>query len=74
LHIRSLFPAPVGIGRQFSYGERIKNRSNVIQRYLAISVATVRQVGWRPLLQGVLLWMAVAATSLWLIRVGVVSF
>ena len=39
-----------------------------------ISVATVRQVGWRPLLQGVLLWMAVAATSLWLIRVGVVSF
>ncbi len=39
-----------------------------------ISVATVKQVGWRPLLQGVLLWMAVAATSLWLIRIGVVSF
>jgi len=34
----------------------------------------VRQVGWRPLLQGVLLWMAVAATSLWLIRIGIVSF
>jgi uncharacterized integral membrane protein (TIGR00698 family) len=39
-----------------------------------ISRATIRQVGWRPLLQGVLLWMIVAATSLYLIRAGIVSF
>ena len=39
-----------------------------------ISRSTLRQVGWRPLLQGVLLWIAVACTSLWLIRMGIVSF
>jgi len=35
-----------------------------------ISVATVRQVGHRPLLQGVLLWLLVSVGSLWLIRLG----
>ena len=39
-----------------------------------ISRSTLREVGWRPLLHGVLLWIAVAGTSLWLIRVGIVSF
>jgi len=35
-----------------------------------ISVATVKQVGPRPLLQGVLLWILVSVGSLWLIRSG----
>ncbi len=35
-----------------------------------ISRNTVKQVGWRPLLQGLLLWFLVAATTLWLIRAG----
>jgi uncharacterized integral membrane protein (TIGR00698 family) len=35
-----------------------------------LSMATIRQVGPRPLLQGVLLWIAVAAGSLALIRAG----
>jgi len=39
-----------------------------------ISLATLRQVGWRPLVQGVLLWIVVASASLWLIRLGIVSF
>src|SRR6202171_6356071 len=34
-----------------------------------ISVATLKSVGWRPLLQGVLLWIMVAAMTLYLIRV-----
>lgn len=38
-----------------------------------ISLATVRQVGIRPLLQGVLLWLVVASLSLWLITKGLVS-
>jgi uncharacterized integral membrane protein (TIGR00698 family) len=33
-----------------------------------ISVATVKQVGHRPLLQGILLWLLVSVGSLWLIR------
>jgi len=38
-----------------------------------ISIATVKQVGPRPLLQGILLWLLVSVTSLWLIRVGWIS-
>src|SRR6202030_3420860 len=39
-----------------------------------ISRETLRQVGWRPMLLGVLLWIIVATTSLYLIRVGIISF
>jgi uncharacterized integral membrane protein (TIGR00698 family) len=39
-----------------------------------ISVATLKSVGWRPLLQGVLLWIMVAAVTLYLIRVQIISF
>ena len=38
-----------------------------------ISIATLKQVGPRPLLQGVLLWLLVSVASLWLIRVGWIS-
>ena len=39
-----------------------------------ISRATLKEVGWRPLLQGVLLWMAVGLTSLYFIRTGLIAF
>ncbi len=35
-----------------------------------ISVATIKRVGPRPLLQGVILWLIVLVGSLWLIRIG----
>jgi len=35
-----------------------------------ISRSTLRQVGWRPLVQGVLLWIVVGVTSLYFIRIG----
>lgn len=35
-----------------------------------ISVATLKRVGHRPLLQGVILWLVVLLGSLWLIRAG----
>jgi len=35
-----------------------------------ISLATIKQVGYRALLQGILLWLLVSIGSLWLIRVG----
>jgi uncharacterized integral membrane protein (TIGR00698 family) len=38
-----------------------------------ISIATLKQVGPRPLLQGILLWLLVSVTSLWLIRMGWIS-
>jgi uncharacterized integral membrane protein (TIGR00698 family) len=39
-----------------------------------ISVSTLKSVGWRPLLQGVLLWIMVAAVTLYLIRIQIISF
>lgn len=35
-----------------------------------ISIATLKEVGHRPLLQGILLWLLVSVVSLWLIRAG----
>jgi uncharacterized integral membrane protein (TIGR00698 family) len=35
-----------------------------------ISIATLKEVGHRPLLQGVALWLLVSVASLWLIRAG----
>jgi uncharacterized integral membrane protein (TIGR00698 family) len=39
-----------------------------------ISRSTLKTVGWRPLLQGVLLWLGVGLTSLYFIRTGFISF
>lgn len=33
-----------------------------------LSLATLRQVGWRPILQGVLLWIIIGGTSLFVIK------
>ncbi len=38
-----------------------------------LSRATLKQVGVRPMVQGVLLWIVVAVSSLWLIAKGVIS-
>jgi uncharacterized integral membrane protein (TIGR00698 family) len=38
-----------------------------------ISVATIKRVGPRPLLQGIILWLIVSIASLWLIRIGWIS-
>jgi uncharacterized membrane protein YadS len=36
----------------------------------SLSIATIKKVGHRPLLQGVVLWLIVSVGSLWLIRAG----
>ena len=38
-----------------------------------ISPNTLKEVGWRPLLLGVLLWLGVGLTSLYFIRTGIIS-
>jgi uncharacterized integral membrane protein (TIGR00698 family) len=35
-----------------------------------ISIGTIKRVGHRPLLQGIILWLIVLTLSLWLIRIG----
>src|SRR5467141_4914886 len=39
-----------------------------------ISRDTLKEVGWRPLLLGVLLWLGVGLTSLYFIRTGFIAF
>jgi len=39
-----------------------------------ITRATLTSIGWRPLLQGVLLWLVVGATSLYLVHSGLIAF
>ena len=39
----------------------------------SISTNTLKEVGWRPLAQGVLLWLAVGSLSLYFIRIGWIS-
>jgi uncharacterized integral membrane protein (TIGR00698 family) len=39
-----------------------------------LSIATLKSVGWRPLLQGVVLWIIVASVTLNLIRLNIISF
>jgi len=39
----------------------------------SISRSALKEVGWPPLVQGILLWIAVAFTSLYFIRTGFVS-
>jgi uncharacterized integral membrane protein (TIGR00698 family) len=38
-----------------------------------ISRATLKEVGWRPLAQGILLWILVGVTSLYFIRLGCIA-
>lgn len=38
-----------------------------------ISRATIKEVGWRPMLQGVLLWLAAGLASLYCISAGLIS-
>jgi uncharacterized integral membrane protein (TIGR00698 family) len=40
----------------------------------SISLDALKKVGWRPLAQGILLWMVVALTSLYFIHAGFISF
>jgi uncharacterized membrane protein YadS len=39
----------------------------------SISPAALKEVGWRPLAQGILLWIVVALTSLYFIHTGFIS-
>jgi uncharacterized integral membrane protein (TIGR00698 family) len=39
-----------------------------------ISRSTLREVGWRPMLQGVLLWVVVGIATLYFIRTGFIAF
>jgi uncharacterized integral membrane protein (TIGR00698 family) len=57
----------------FSFG-RLGLTATLFLIGTGISRATLTEVGWRPMLQGLLLWAAVGVTSLYLIRIGWIAF
>ena len=65
-----------GIGKAthaLSQGGKLGLTATLFLIGTGISRAALRQVGWRPLLQGVLLWLLVGAGTLVLIRTGIIG-
>jgi uncharacterized integral membrane protein (TIGR00698 family) len=59
-----------GLFRTFSHLGQLGLTATLFLIGGSISREAVERVGWRPLAQGVLLWLIVGATSLYLIRAG----
>ena len=62
------------LSAQFFTIGRLGLRATLFLIGSGISRATLKEVGWRPMLQGVLLWLAVGLTSLYCIHKGLISF
>jgi uncharacterized membrane protein YadS len=63
-------PAGATVYPSISHAARIGMTVTLFLIGSGLSVATLQRVGPRPLLQGILLWVLVSMTSLWLIRAG----
>ncbi len=73
-YLPQFFPAlgkPIGDKTIFQYIYAIGRKGLVITLFLigaGLSLKTIKQVGWRPILQGVLLWIIIGSMSLLVIR------
>lgn len=68
--LNSYVPRLSGITQLLSHLGRLGLTATLFLIGSGISRPTLKQVGWRPLLQGILLWIVVAISSLWMIRAG----
>ncbi len=71
--LSTYIPQAHSLFQSLSYAGRLGLTLTLFLIGTGITRASLRQVGPRPLLQGVLLWMVVASVSLWLIRAGLIS-
>jgi uncharacterized membrane protein YadS len=71
--LNTYLPQFSGVTQSLSHLGRVGLTATLFLIGSGISRATLKQVGWRPLLQGILLWIVVAVSSLWIIRVGLFS-
>jgi uncharacterized integral membrane protein (TIGR00698 family) len=62
-----------GVKESLSHLGRLGLTATLFLIGTGISYPMLKKVGWRPLLQGVLLWMIVAVSSLWMIRAGIIG-
>lgn len=63
-----------GITQSLSHLGRLGLTATLFLIGAGISYPMLKKVGWRPLLQGVLLWLIVAVSSLWMIRAGLIGY
>jgi uncharacterized integral membrane protein (TIGR00698 family) len=70
--LNTYVPSGAAVFKTLAHAGRIGLTLTLFLIGSGISRATLKQVGPRPLLQGVLLWIAVGLTSLWLIVAGIV--
>ena len=72
--VNTYTPGITGATRALSQLGRLGLTATLFLIGTGISREALREVGWRPLLQGVLLWLFVGAGSLALIRAGLIGF
>jgi uncharacterized integral membrane protein (TIGR00698 family) len=72
--VNTYIPAFVNFDRRAFSAGRLGLTATLFLIGTGISLATVKSVGWRPLLQGVLLWIMVATVTLYLIRMQIILF
>jgi len=71
--VNTYFPFLAGLSGVLSNLGKLGLTATLFLIGTGISRPAVKQVGVRPLLQGILLWIIVAVSSLWLILSGIIS-
>jgi len=71
--VNTYLPSAANLSRTLSNLGKLGLTATLFLIGSSISRPALRQVGVRPLLQGVILWILVAVSSLWLILAGIIS-
>jgi uncharacterized integral membrane protein (TIGR00698 family) len=71
--VNTYLPSLASVSRALSNLGKLGLTATLFLIGTSISRPALRQVGFRPLLQGVVLWIIVAVSSLWLILAGIIS-
>lgn len=71
--VNTYFPSFASLSRILSNLGKLGLTATLFLIGTSLSRPALRQVGVRPLLQGVVLWIIVAVSSLWLILAGIIS-
>lgn len=72
--VHTFYPAGVKFDAWAFHMGRLGLTATLFLIGTGISIATLKSVGWRPLLQGVVLWVVVATVTLYLILMRIISF
>lgn len=71
--VNTYVPTVAGVDSQVFRLGRLGLTATLFLIGSGLSVETVKKVGWRPLLQGMALWVVVASVTLYLVRAGIIG-